>query len=213
MTRTRPNRGIPSRCSRNGEQAEGGRTVFPGMGKSTQSKYDIRRPRKKFSKRLIRVKELGILIMASTPVETPAYQWSGKAGELVRVAPMVGRHDERNRWWGCEISFDSGLDSLFGVDHNKQMASHLTSIVEGFADSDRLSYQIADEAGEDSPWMPLYQIVRDVRDNTASMRREVIRTLQQKRTPTTGGGEEDTTPDGRKCRRGNRRQPTCRSGG
>ena len=116
--------------------------------------------------------------------------------ELVRVAPMVGRHDERNRWWGCEISFDSGLDALFGVDHNKQMASHLTSIAEGFADSDRLSYQIADEAGEDSPWMPLYQIVRDIRDNTASMRREVIRTLQQKRTQTPVEGEEDTTPTG-----------------
>ena len=116
--------------------------------------------------------------------------------ELVRVAPMVGRHDERNRWWGCEISFDSGLDALFGVDHNKQMASHLTSIAEGFADSDRLSYQIADEAGEDSPWMPLYRIVRDIRDNTASMRREVMRTLQQKRTQTPVEGEEDTTPTG-----------------
>ena len=116
--------------------------------------------------------------------------------ELVKVAPMVGRHDERNRWWGCEISFDSGLDALFGVDHNKQMASHLTSIVEGFADSDRLSYQIADEAGEDSPWMPLYKIARDVRDNTASMRREVIRTLQQKNVPTPDNGEEDPTPLG-----------------
>lgn len=116
--------------------------------------------------------------------------------ELVRVAPMVGRHDERNRWWGCEISFDSGLDALFGVDHNKQMASHLTSIVEGFADSDRLSYQIADEAGGDSPWMPMYQIVRDMRDNTASMRREVIRTLQQKRPPTPVEDEDDTTPTG-----------------
>ena len=28
--------------------------------------------------------------------------------ELVMLLPMVARHDERNRWWGCEISFDSG---------------------------------------------------------------------------------------------------------
>ena len=31
----------------------------------------------------------------------------------------------------AEISFDSGLDALFGVDHNKQMASHLDGIVGG----------------------------------------------------------------------------------
>ncbi len=116
--------------------------------------------------------------------------------ELVRVAPMVARHDERNRWWGCEISFDSGLDALFGLDHNKQMASHLTSIVEGFADSDRLSYQIEEDVGEDSPWKPLYAIVRDVRDDTASMRREVIRTFQQNRVPSTDDHQEDTTPSG-----------------
>ena len=112
--------------------------------------------------------------------------------ELVKVAPMVGRHDERSRWWGCEISFDSALDGLFGVDHNKQMASHLTSIAEGFADSDRLSYAIADEAGEDSPWMPLYQIVKDIRDNTAAMRREVERTLKQRGTQTPDGKETKT---------------------
>ena len=116
--------------------------------------------------------------------------------ELVRVAPMVYRHDERNRWWGCEISFNSGLDALFGVDHNKQMASHLTSIVEGFADSDRLSIQVADDVEEDSPWKRLWEIVRDVRDTTAEMRRDVVRTLQQMRvTPPVCGGGTPTPTD------------------
>ena len=99
--------------------------------------------------------------------------------ELVTLLPMVARHDERNRWWGCEISFDSGLDALFGVDHNKQMASHLEGIVEGFANTDRLSIQESDDVEEESPWKRLWEIVRDVRDITSQMRREIEATLKK----------------------------------
>ena len=112
--------------------------------------------------------------------------------ELVRVVPMVGRHDERNRWWGCEIRFDSGLDSLFGVDHNKQMASHLTQIIDGFSDDVAADYYSGDDDG--NPWHQLVKIVRDVKDETSSMRREVENTLKQIRDISPGGGDGSVAP-------------------
>ena len=114
--------------------------------------------------------------------------------ELVTLLPMVARHDERNRWWGCEISFDSGLDALFGVDHNKQMASHLEGIVEGFATTDRLSFQESDDVEDESPWKPLWEIVRDVRDITSQMRREIIATLTKIRPAIIIEGDGPETP-------------------
>ena len=114
--------------------------------------------------------------------------------ELVTLLPMVARHDERNRWWGCEISFDSGLDALFGVDHNKQMASHLEGIVEGFANTDRLSIQESDDVEDESPWKPLWEIVRDVRDITAQMRREIVATLKKIRPVSIINGDVSETP-------------------
>ena len=114
--------------------------------------------------------------------------------ELVTLLPMVARHDERNRWWGCEISFDSGLDALFGVDHNKQMASHLEGIVEGFANTDRLSFQESDDVEDESPWKPLWKIVRDVRDITSQMRREIEATLTKIRPAIVIDGDGPETP-------------------
>ena len=114
--------------------------------------------------------------------------------ELVKLLPMIARHDERNRWWGCEISFDSGLDALFGVDHNKQMASHLQSIVEEFANSDLLSFQESDDVEEESPWKRLWVIIRDVRDVTAQMRREIEATLRKIRPTIIIDGDIPETP-------------------
>ena len=114
--------------------------------------------------------------------------------ELVKLLPMRARHDERNRWWGCEISFDSGLDALFGVDHNKQMASHVQSIVEEFANSDLLSYQESDDVEEDSLWKRLWEIIRDVRDVTAQMRREIEATLKKIRPVIIIDGDGPETP-------------------
>ena len=113
--------------------------------------------------------------------------------ELVKLLPMSYRHDERNRWWGCEISFDSGLDALFGVDHNKQMASHLRGIADEFADSDQLSFQVSDDVEEESQWKRLWEIVRDVRDVTGQMRREIEDTMKKIRpVPRIDGGVLET---------------------
>ena len=114
--------------------------------------------------------------------------------ELVKLLPMRSRHDERNRWWGCETSFDSGLDALFGVDHNKQMASHLHSIVEEFANSDLLSFQETDDVEEDSPWKMLWKIACDVRDVTTQMRREIEATLKKIRPAIKIDGDLPETP-------------------
>lgn len=114
--------------------------------------------------------------------------------ELVKLLPMRARHDERNRWWGCEISFDGGLDALFGVDHNKQMASHLQGIVDEFANSDLLSFQASDDVEESSPWKRLWEIARDVRDVTTQMRREIEATLKKIRPAIKIPGDEPETP-------------------
>ena len=114
--------------------------------------------------------------------------------ELVKLLPMRARHDERNRWWGCEVSFDSGLDALFGVDHNKQMASHLQSIVDEFANSDLLSFQESDDVEEDNLWKRLWEIIRDVRDVTTQMRREIEATLKKIRPVIVIDGDVLETP-------------------
>ena len=59
------------------------------------------------------------------------------------------------------------------------MASHLEGIVEGFANTDRLSFQESDDVEEESPWKMLWEIVRDVRDTTSQMRREIEATLKK----------------------------------
>lgn len=41
-----------------------------------------------------------------------------------------------NRWWGCEIRFGSECDELFGIDHNKQMASMLSHVAHAIYSQD-----------------------------------------------------------------------------
>lgn len=91
-----------------------------------------------------------------------------------------------NRWWGCEVKFGSGCDDLFGVDHNKQMASHFSSIAKEVSD-DEISedYDVREYLEEDTA---LYNIVVDIRNTTRSMMRELGKMFSQRPRPSPSDG-------------------------
>ena len=71
-----------------------------------------------------------------------------------------------HRWWGCEIRFGAGLDEVFGVDHNKQMAAEISTAARA------LDTETLEELGTESS-NPVYGIVADIRRMTQSMLRDV----------------------------------------
>ena len=79
--------------------------------------------------------------------------------------------DPQNRWWGCQVRFGSGCDSLFGVDHNKQMASHFSRAAKDLISGDEDTQAIMDDlsVGDED----IYRITADIRNNTNALRREV----------------------------------------
>ena len=85
-----------------------------------------------------------------------------------------------NRWWGCEVSFTSGCDDLFGLDHNKQMVSHFSRAARDLSSSDLDTQAVLDdlEVGEDY----VYEIVADIRNTTRAMMREINRMFSQRPT-------------------------------
>lgn len=83
----------------------------------------------------------------------------------------------QNRWWGCEVKFGSGCDDLFGVDHNKQMAAHFSSIAKDVSDSVEADSDVKEEIEDQTD---LYDIVVDIRNTTRSMMRELERMFKQR---------------------------------
>ena len=72
-----------------------------------------------------------------------------------------------NRWWGCEVQFGRGLDEMFGLDHNKQMAAFFTQAARDLAGDDRPRQRILDELEMDQD--TIYMIVEKIRRNTGAM--------------------------------------------
>ena len=96
----------------------------------------------------------------------------------------------QNRWWGCEVSFRSGSDELFGLDHNKQMVAHFTQAAKTLARDDRSNQTILDELGLDDDL--IYEIVGDIRDRTRAMMDRIHQMYRQKRNPRTRNGGKKT---------------------
>lgn len=78
--------------------------------------------------------------------------------------------DPQNRWWGCEVRFGSGCDSLFGIDPNKQMAAHFSGAAKELV-SDEDTQAILDGLSVEDE--DLYKITADIRNNALALRREV----------------------------------------
>ena len=98
-----------------------------------------------------------------------------------------------NRWWGCEVSFSSGCDDLFGVDHNKQLVSHFASAMKYLDESDGETLQLIMDLGEDDDDV-IYKVAGDIRNTTRAMMRE-IRRMFGRRPRRVQSPEEDTTTE------------------
>ena len=76
----------------------------------------------------------------------------------------------QNRWWGCEIRFNSGADNLFGIDHNKQMVATLSrafkDLYEGMDERANPETVLQDIDAEDEP---IYRIASDIRGTIRNM--------------------------------------------
>lgn len=109
-----------------------------------------------------------------------------------------GREEPENRWWGCEVRFGSGLDDLFGIDHNKQMAVEFSRALRQVTESDLDDYEVVDDAGvsEGDDAYLIYEIARYIRNTTRNMLgdiRSIFRERQRKHRPTLGS--EKPTPE------------------
>jgi len=87
----------------------------------------------------------------------------------------------QNRWWGCEIRFNSGTDDLFGLDHNKQMVANLSrafkDLYEGMDDSSNPETVLQEIDAEDEP---IYRIAADIRGTIRGMMGEVDQRFAQR---------------------------------
>lgn len=114
--------------------------------------------------------------------------------ELLLEPSFVGagaRRDEpQHRWWGCEVRFGSGCDDLFGVDHNKQMATAFSGVAQELAGSPRRDDQLRIQLGADPQ---IYDIVEDVRATTRNMRAEIEVMFRKRREALRQDGP--TTPE------------------
>ena len=87
----------------------------------------------------------------------------------------------QNRWWGCEIRFNSGADSLFGIDHNKQMVATLSrafkDLYEGMDERANPETVLQDIDVEDEP---IYRIASDIRGTIRNLMGEIDQRFSQK---------------------------------
>lgn len=110
-----------------------------------------------------------------------------RAGRELELDPAwATTYEPRERWWGVEVSFEPGLDELFGVSNNKQSARNFAEAAKVDA-----SAIIKEHAGsisaarkalrdDEDPLEPLLEIVHRVQSNIKLMR-SVIQTQAEGR--------------------------------
>ena len=97
----------------------------------------------------------------------------------------------QNRWWGCEVKFRAGCDDLFGIDHNKQMTSHLSRALEELSRSDSSDTELRDEI--DANESDIYKVAEHIRLTVRHMMREIHKRFAQ-RPPRGKGRQNQSTP-------------------
>ena len=102
----------------------------------------------------------------------PSFLRVGSGGELAM-----------HRWSGCEIRFDAGLDDVFGVDHNKQMAAEISAAARA------LDTETRRELSEDVN-SPVYGIVDDVHNMIRNMLHDVELLFKERRKRTRPDAED-----------------------
>ena len=94
----------------------------------------------------------------------------------------------QNRWWGCEVKFGSGCDDLFGIDHNKQMASHFSRALKELSETNRSDTEARDEI--DANESDIYEVAEHIRRTVRSMMRQIGILFSQR--PAADNGSQDT---------------------
>jgi hypothetical protein len=107
--------------------------------------------------------------------------------ELELDQGWTSSYEPRERWWGVEVSFEPGLDDLFGVSNNKQFARN-------FAEAARLDAGALAKAHEGSitqaklaleeegdPIAPLLDVIWYVERNIRAMRQHVAKQAEGRR--------------------------------
>ena len=105
-----------------------------------------------------------------------------------------GNARPENRWWGCEVRFNSGADNTFGIDHNKQMAANLSrafkDIFEGMdVSSNPEDFVQAIDADDEA----IYRIASDIRGAIRNLMGELAIRFEQ-RPPRRNQGSRDNQP-------------------
>jgi hypothetical protein len=98
------------------------------------------------------------------------------ARELELDPAWATTYDPRERWWGAEVSFEPGLDELFGVSNNKQSARNfaeaakidISTIIKEHGGSISAARDALKD--EEDPIEPLLEVVHRVQSNIRQMR-------------------------------------------
>lgn len=100
-----------------------------------------------------------------------------RAGRELELDPAwATTYEPRERWWGVEVSFEPGLDELFGVSNNKQSARNFAEAakidINALMKEHRGSISAAREAlrEDENPLEPLLEVVQRVQTNIKTMR-------------------------------------------
>ena len=97
----------------------------------------------------------------------------------------------QNRWWGCEVRFNSGCDDKFGVDHNKQMAAHLArAIIDLNTNENNPTELTMDDLGVELD--DVYKIAAHIR-NTVKGMMDLIHSMFSQRPPRDVNGDGQPT--------------------
>ncbi len=107
--------------------------------------------------------------------------------ELELDQGWTSSYDPRERWWGVEVSFEPGLDDLFGVSNNKQFARNFAEAAridaaalakdhEGRITQAKLALE---EEGD--PIAPLLDVIWYVERNIRAMRQHVAKQAEGRR--------------------------------
>ena len=109
--------------------------------------------------------------------------------ELELDQGWTASYDPRERWWGVEVSFEPGLDDLFGVSNNKQFARNFAEAAR--LDAEALAKEhngsitqaklVLEEEGD--PIAPLLDVVWYIERNIQRMRKHIAKQAEGRRGP------------------------------
>jgi hypothetical protein len=107
--------------------------------------------------------------------------------ELELDQGWTSSYEPRERWWGVEVSFDPGLDDLFGVSNNKQFARNFAeaarvdafSLARAHGGSITQAKLALEEEGD--PIAPLLDVIWYVEHNVKSMRLQIAKQAEGRR--------------------------------